>query len=193
MRRDCRPYDDFRGPVSGVMPGSLIRAWWAPLTLDRGPSSLGLQTSRLGRARGPGPLARFRHPKRRRDDIAEPLGDLLAVPQLTAGAAGDQPQTPGRIQSGGQPSEQPRPLLLGERRRSRHVPPDLDPSRGGVHVLSSRSAGPGHPVLELAERKAERGAHDQVTGIIHGTYLTVPAIPAQTRFRCLGIALRYCP
>ena len=43
------------------------------------------------------------------------------------------------------------------------------------------------------EREPELGAHDQVTGIVHGTYLSVPATPAQTRFRCLGIALRYCP
>jgi len=60
-------------------------------------------------------------------------------------------------------------------------------------MLSAGSAGSRRPILQLGERKAERGAHDQVAGVIHGTYLTVPATPAQTRFRCLGIALRYCP
>ena len=60
-------------------------------------------------------------------------------------------------------------------------------------MLSSGTAGTRRPILELGQWEAECGAHGQVVGIVHGTYLTVPATPAQTRFRCLGIALRYCP
>ena len=132
---------------------------WAPVPLGGGPPPLRLQPRRLGR---PGRLGRLPlssgWPGRRQ---RPPATARSRPPDCEAGSACHSTpasKRPARIQPRPQSLEQLRSLLRAEAGRAGHVPPDLDPSGRGVHVLATGSARARRLVLQLRKRKAKIGS-----------------------------------
>src|SRR5581483_3799914 len=156
--RICRraaPAASGRWPVRP--PVSLFAVRRAALAPAGRPPARLLPAPRLRRGGGPRGAPDLGRDQRGRDQPAEPLGDLLAVPELAPRRAGDEPQPPGRVEPVREPGEQAAPLLRPERGGAREVPDQLHPGRRAVHVLPARPAGPGGAIDQLRGRDADAG------------------------------------
>ena len=78
------------------------------------------------------------------------------------GLGGHDPQPTLAVERVARRAEQPCALLVGQRRRARDVPPDLDAGGRGVDVLTARTAGARGAVVQLGEREQQVGSDLEV-------------------------------
>ena len=94
----------------------------------------------------------------------------FAVSQLTPGGAGNEPQSPFRIEARGEAFEEQLALLRGETRRVRHIPPQFDSSGRGVYMLSTGPYLTRGSVIQLGGRDPKLGS-DLEEAVGHGRNL----------------------
>ncbi len=127
----------------------------APKSLQLTPLSLGIQPLLPGPFRHSRGFALFRRRDGPGQKVRQALGDHLPIPELAPASRFGEPEPACSIESRLEAFPEQGALRLRRRRAGLQIPPQLDPGGRPVHVLASRTAGPGCPVADLRAGNSE--------------------------------------